>query len=68
MFHTDIGAEYVGMVSAADWGPDQVRTFVVNGIEGAWLDDGGKRRMRSSFEQELDELDSQLDKSSPNTG
>ena len=61
MFHTDIGTEYVGMVAAADWGRDRVRTFVMNGIEGAWLTDDEKRRMRSEFERELDELDSRLD-------
>ena len=61
MFHTDIGTEYVGMVSAADWGPDRVRTFVMNGIEGAWLTDDEKRRMRSEFERKLDELDRRLD-------
>jgi hypothetical protein len=33
----------------------------MNGIDGAWLDDDEKRRMRSAFERELDELDSQLD-------
>ena len=61
MFHTDIGTEYVGMVAAADWGRDRVRTFVMNGIDGAWLTDDEKRRMRSEFERELDELDSRLD-------
>jgi hypothetical protein len=30
-----------------------VRTFVMNGIEGAWLDDDEKRRMRSASEREL---------------
>jgi adenosine deaminase len=63
MFHTDIGTEYVGMVAAADWSPETVRTFVMNGIDGAWLDDDEKRRMRSEFERELDELDGQLDES-----
>jgi hypothetical protein len=33
----------------------------MNGIDGAWLDDGEKRRMRSAFERELDELDRQID-------
>ena len=28
MFHTDIGTEYVGMVQAAEWGPERVRKFV----------------------------------------
>jgi adenosine deaminase len=61
MFHTDIGTEYVGMVEAAEWTPDRVRTFVMNGIDGAWLDDDEKRRMRGAFERELDELDRELD-------
>ena len=43
--------------------PTGVRTLVMNGIDGAWLDDDEKRRMRSVFERELDELDSQLDTS-----
>jgi adenosine deaminase len=60
MFHTDIGTEYVGTATAAGWGPDRVRAFVMNGIEGAWLDDDEKRRMRSAFERELDELDGRL--------
>ncbi len=49
------------MVSAAEWGPDRVRTFIMNGIEGAWLTDEEKRRMRSEFERELDELNRRLD-------
>jgi adenosine deaminase len=57
MFHTDIGTEYVGMVTAAEWGRDRVRAFVMNGIDGAWLDDEEKGRMRTAFERELDELD-----------
>ncbi len=61
MFHTDIGTEYVGMVTAAEWSPGLVRTFVMNGIDGAWLDDDEKRRMRTEFERELDELDRELD-------
>jgi hypothetical protein len=35
----------------------------MNGIEGAWPGDEGKRRMRSAFERALDELDSRLDAS-----
>lgn len=60
MFHTDIGREYVGMTTAAGWAPQQVREFVINGIEGAWLDDGEKRRLRQQFDQELDQLDAEL--------
>jgi adenosine deaminase len=62
MFHTDIGKEYVGMVEAAGWGPEKVREFVMNGIEGSWASDDEKRQMRESFERELDELDAQLER------
>jgi adenosine deaminase len=62
MFHTDIGTEYVGMVEAAGWGPDKVREFVMNGIDGSWASDDEKRRMRQDFERELDDLDAQLER------
>ena len=61
MFHTDIGKEYVGMVQAAEWGPERVREFVMNGIDGAWASDDEKRGFREDFTRELDELDAQLD-------
>ena len=57
MFHTDIGTEYVGMVSAADWGPDRVRTFVMNGIDGAWLERRREAADAWRVRARLDELD-----------
>jgi adenosine deaminase len=60
MFHTDIGAEYVKMVQAAEWGPQKVREFSLNGVEGSWLSDDEKRRLRLQFEQELDQLETEL--------
>jgi adenosine deaminase len=60
MFHTDIGKEYVGMVQAAEWGPERVREFVMNGIDGSWASDDEKRRLREEFTRELDDLDTQL--------
>jgi adenosine deaminase len=60
MFHTDIGTEYVKMVNAAGWGKDKVREFSLNGVEGSWMDDGEKRRLRGEFEQELGRLESEL--------
>ena len=33
----------------------------MNGIDGAWLDDDEKQRMRTEFERELDGLDRELD-------
>jgi adenosine deaminase len=64
MFHTDIGTEYVEMVTAAEWGPEKVREFCLNGIDASWLDDDEKRRLRREFEQELDALDAELDNGS----
>jgi adenosine deaminase len=60
MFHTDIGTEYVTMVEAAGWGPDKVREFCFNGIDGSWLGDDEKRRMRADFESELAKLEAEL--------
>ena len=62
MFHTDIGSEYVGMVEAAAWGPEKVREFVMNGIDGSWASDDEKWQLRQDFERELDELDDQLER------
>jgi adenosine deaminase len=62
MFHTDIGSEYVGMVEAAAWGPEKVREFVMNGIDGSWASDDEKRQLRQDFERELDELDAELER------
>jgi hypothetical protein len=56
MFHTDIGKEYVEMTKAAEWPPEKVREFVMNGVEAAWVDEGERRRMRAEFERELDEV------------
>ena len=60
MFHTDIGTEYVKMVEAADWGPEKVREFSLNGVDGSWLDEDEKRRLRDEFETELNELEAEL--------
>jgi adenosine deaminase len=60
MFHTDIGTEYVKMVEAADWGPEQVREFSLNGVDGSWLDEDERRRLRDEFETELTELEAEL--------
>lgn len=60
MFHTDIGTEYVKMSAAAGWGPEKVREFVLNGVDGSWLDDGEKVALRREFERELDRLEAEL--------
>jgi adenosine deaminase len=60
MFHTDIGTEYVKMANAAEWGVDTIRELSLNGVEGAWLSDDEKRRMREEFTEELGRLESEL--------
>ena len=60
MFHTDIGKEYVEMTKAAEWPTAKIREFVFNGIDGSWMSDDEKRRLRADFERELAELDAQL--------
>jgi len=60
MFHTDIGSEYVKMVNAADWSADRVRELSLNGVDGSWLSDDEKRRLRAEFETELDRLEAEL--------
>jgi adenosine deaminase len=60
MFHTDIGTEYVTMVEAAGWGPDKVREFCFNGIDGSWMSDDEKRSLRTEFESELRNLEAEF--------
>ena len=60
MFHTDIGKEYVEMTKAAEWPKEKVREFVFNGIDGSWMSEDEKRRLRQEFERDLAELDAQL--------
>jgi adenosine deaminase len=60
MFHTDIGTEYVKMANAAQWGVETVRELSLNGVDGSWLHDDDKRRMRQEFTEELDQLEAEL--------
>jgi len=65
MFHTDIGQEYMRLCTALGYGTDQVRKFVLAGVEAAWLDDGERAAMRSSFTAQLDALEAELDGDRP---
>ena len=60
MFHTDIGTEYVKMANAAEWGVGTIRELSLNGVDGSWLSDDEKRRMRQEFTEELDRLEADL--------
>ena len=41
-------------------GVDTVRELSLNGIDGSWLSDDEKRRMRQEFTEELERLESDL--------
>jgi adenosine deaminase len=43
------------------FGPEDFREFVLNGIDGSWLDDPTKRRWRREWSREIDALIAQLD-------
>jgi adenosine deaminase len=62
MFHTDVGTEYVKMTNAADWSPEQVREFVLNGVAEAWLDDSDRAGLRREVVEELDRLEAELER------
>lgn len=61
MFHTDVGKEYVDMCTAAGWGPDVVRTLVLNGVDAAWLDESDRAILRGEITTALDRLEADLD-------
>jgi adenosine deaminase len=52
-------AEHMG------FGPEDMREFVLNGIDGSWLDDPTKRRWRREWSREIDALIAQLDTPEP---
>jgi adenosine deaminase len=62
MFHTDIGKEYVDLCTALDYGPAEVRTFCLNGVDAAWLDDDERSRMRAEFDAEITTLEATLER------
>jgi adenosine deaminase len=54
MFQTDSTSDYVAMAEQMGFGPDDVREFVLNGIDGSWLDDPTKRCWRRAWSREID--------------
>jgi len=61
MFQTDPTSDYVAMAESMGFGPEDVREFVLNGLDGSWLDDPTKRRWRREWSREIDALIAQLD-------
>lgn len=61
MFGTDPSKDYVVAVEQIGLGQDDVRESVMNAIDGSWLDDLSKRRMRREWGREIDALTAQLE-------
>ncbi len=60
MFHTDIGKEFVDLCTALNYGPEQVRAFCLNSVDGSWLDASEKARLRAHMDAELKRMQSEL--------
>jgi adenosine deaminase len=60
MLKTNLGQEYI-IVAEMGFGPADFRRFVLNGIDGSWLDESTKRQWRQEWSREIDELEAQLD-------
>jgi adenine deaminase len=61
MFQTDPTSDYVALAEHMGFGPEDFREFVLNGIDGSWLDDSTKRHWRREWSREIDALIAQLD-------
>ncbi|WP_309492241.1 adenosine deaminase [Candidatus Hecatella orcuttiae] len=62
MFKTNPTKEYIVMAEYMGFSPADFREFVLNGIDGSWLDDPTKRRWRREWAWEIDKLMAQLEK------
>jgi adenosine deaminase len=59
-FPTDLGREYIVMAEHLGFTVAELKRFVLNGIDGSWLDDSTKRQWRQEWSREIDDLIAQL--------
>ena len=52
----DLGREYRSVARALAFSDAEMAAIALDGIDGTWLDDGEKRRLRASFQREIDGL------------
>jgi adenosine deaminase len=67
MFKSDPTRDYIVAVEQMGFTVGQIRECVMNAIDGCWLDDPAKRRMRRDWSREIDQLEAGLDRSDPPT-
>ena len=61
MFKTDPTNDYIVAADHMGFGPEDFRQFMLNGIDGSWVDEPTKRRWRREWSAEVDALIEQLD-------
>jgi adenosine deaminase len=52
----DLGYEYASVAAAFGWGWDDMVSIALGGVEGCWLDDGGKASLRERVREAAVEL------------
>jgi len=61
MFRTDPTKDYVVAADHMGFTPADFRQFMLNGIDGTWLDEPTKREWRRTWSAEVDALEAQLE-------
>lgn len=56
MFKTNPTKEYILMAEHMEFKPVDFRKFIINGIDGTWLDNSIKRHLRTKWSEEIDNL------------
>jgi adenosine deaminase len=53
MTDLDLGREYRSVAEALEMPWDEMVSVALDSVEASWLDEGEKRALRASFEQEI---------------
>ena len=61
LHHTDPGKAYIDMVEVFGYDLNDVRQFIINSIDGAFVDESDKKRWRIEWLKEFDSLRSKLE-------
>lgn len=61
MLWTDLANEYLVMHHQMGFELSELKTFALNGIDAAWIDEGTKRSWRQAWAAEIDELIASVD-------